>query len=100
MKTLTIAAAVLAIAATQAASQQRNCAPRDVVLEHLADRFGETRRSVGLAAENRVVESFANAESGSWTITVTLANGMTCLLASGMAWEGLDEALPASGDDV
>ncbi len=74
-----------------------NCAPRDLVLERLASGFGETRQSIGLADNNAVVEVFASAASGSWTITVTLPTGLTCLVASGVAYETLAEALPPVG---
>ena len=41
------------------------------VLAQLAERYGETRQSMGLAANNMVMEIFASATSQSWTITVT-----------------------------
>ncbi|MCC1491547.1 hypothetical protein J1C49_02900 [Cognatishimia sp. F0-27] len=85
-------------AATLAHAQQGNCAPRAVVVERLAEKYGETRQSMGLGHNNAVMEVFASDESGSWTITVTLVNGMTCLVASGQAFEELAEALPAQGD--
>jgi hypothetical protein len=44
-----------------------------------------------------VLEVFAS-DTGSWTITVTLPSGMTCLVATGQGWEDLAEQLPAKGD--
>ncbi len=55
---------------------------------------------MGLGANNAVVEVFASAETGSWTITVTSVRGLTCLVASGQAFEDLAEALPDDGDDA
>jgi hypothetical protein len=75
----------------QAAPQ---CAPRPQVLEILADRFGEGRRAIGLAADGSVMEIFA-APSGTWSLTVTLPDGRTCLLASGSDFEAMDETPPA-----
>ena len=83
-----------------AQAQQRNCGPREVVVARLAEGYGETRQSIGLGANNAVVEVFASEETGSWTITVTTPNGMTCLVASGQAYEALAEALPAKGNDA
>lgn len=86
------------ILATQAAqSQPRQCGARDAVLSTLAGTFGETRRGLGLAGNGAVVELFASAETGSWTVTVTLASGMTCLVASGEGWTAVDDRLPADG---
>ncbi|MCH2163181.1 MAG: hypothetical protein MK098_00785 [Marinovum sp.] len=78
----------------------RNCAPRDAVIERLAGKYGETRQSIGLGANNEVIEVFASVETGSWTITTTTAQGLTCLVASGQAYETLASVLPAPGDDA
>ena len=64
-----------------------NCGARAAVVERLATRFGETRRGIGLGTQNRVVEVFASADTGSWTITVTLPDGRMCLVATGRNWE-------------
>lgn len=92
---------ILALAAnTGFAQQSRNCAPREIVLERLASKYGEARQSVGLGANNSVMEVFSSNETGTWTITVTLTNGTTCLVASGRDFETLAEALPAKGSDA
>jgi len=100
MKTLLSLAAVLAAFAYPAAAQGQNCAPRDQVVEHLGERYGETRQSIGLASNNTMVETWASNESGSWTITVTMPNGIACLVASGQSFERLDEELPAAEGDT
>lgn len=96
---MTLAALVAALP-MGAAAQTANCAPRDTVIERLASKYGETRQSIGLGSNNAVVEVFASAESGSWTITVTTVQGLTCLIASGQAFETLAEALPAADEDA
>jgi hypothetical protein len=85
------------IAATDIAQAQQNCAPRDIVVERLATGYGETRQSIGLAANNAVLEVFASTETGTWTVTVTSPGGSTCLVASGYSFETLSEALPVPG---
>lgn len=101
MGALAAAAALNTIAAGAVeAQQQRNCGPRDIVVTRLAEGYGETRQSMGLGANNAVIEVFASEETGSWTITVTTPNGLTCLVASGQAFEALAEALPAKGNDA
>lgn len=82
------------------AQQARNCAPREMVVDRLADKYGETRQSMGLGAQGAVVETFASGETGTWTITVTTPNGLTCLVASGQSFEPLAEALPPQGNDA
>lgn len=89
---------ILVTVSASSAQTARNCAPRTDVVERLASKYGESRQSMGLGANNAVVEVFASAESGSWTITVTTPAGMTCLVASGQHFEELAEALPPEGD--
>jgi len=81
------------------AQPNRNCAERARVLERLASAYGESRQSIGLGANNSVIEVFASAETGSWTITVTSPSGLTCLVASGQAFEAVSEDLkPTKGN--
>jgi hypothetical protein len=94
---LTLFLAVTPFMVSPAAAQTGNCAERAHVVERLAGTYGESRQSIGLAANNQVMEVFANLESGSWTVTVTLPSGLTCLVASGMAFEVLEEPLTPTG---
>ena len=86
-------AAFLAFSAP-AMAQGPNCAPRNIVVNNLAEKYGETRRSVGLSSQETVVETWASDTSGSWSITVTLANGITCLISSGLAFEAVAVVVP------
>lgn len=98
---MTLGLGLMVLAAQQVAAQQnRNCAPRNLVLERLSERYGESRQSIGLGAQGAVVETFASDDTGSWTITVTTPNGVTCLVASGQSFETLAEALPPKGNDA
>lgn len=98
---LMLGALVLSFGAVGANAQgARNCGPREAIVDRLAASYGETRQSMGLGANNAVVEVFASSETGTWTITVTTPNGMTCLVASGQAFEELAEVLPSKGNDA
>lgn len=104
MKTIfkmTLGLGIMALAAQNVSAQDnRNCAPRDFVLDRLAEGYGETRQSIGLAAQGTVIEVFASGETGSWTIIATMPNGTTCMVASGQSFETVAEALPAKGNDT
>lgn len=91
-------AAVALMCATQAIAQTQNCAPREVVVQSLAEKYGETRRSIGIAQQGAVIEVFANDETGTWTITVTTPTGVTCMAVSGQSFEAL--AGEPQGDDA
>ncbi|MBR9763615.1 MAG: hypothetical protein GYB53_08850 [Rhodobacteraceae bacterium] len=93
-----LSSALAGSAAAQAT--QRSCAPREVVVERLAEGYGETRKSIGLGSNNAMVEVFASDTSGTWTITMTSPQGITCLIASGQAFETLAEHLPGDDQDA
>jgi len=92
------AAGIAALLSQPVLAQGRPCAPRDNVVARLAEGYGESRKSIGIGANNQVVEVFASDESGTWTITVTSPAGLTCLVASGQAYEALADALPDTSD--
>lgn len=86
------------LAATQIAHSAPQCDSRDAVTALLADRYGESRRAVGIAGETAVMELFAAEGTGTWSITMTPPDGRTCLMASGSNYEAVTESLPAKGD--
>ncbi len=96
---LTMLVAVVSLALPLAAQAQspQNCGNRENVVERLNSKYGESRQSIGMAPKGRVVEVFASHETGTWTITVTMPNGMTCLVASGQSFESLDEPIAPAG---
>ncbi|MEO8241736.1 MAG: hypothetical protein ABI832_05445 [bacterium] len=73
------------------------CAAHQQVVDQLATTYGEARISIGLAQDNTVMEVFASAATGTWTLTATLPNGMTCLVIAGKNFETRHDPLPASG---
>ena len=87
-----LALIIATCAATPILAQNQQCAERDTVVDRLAEKYGESRQSIGMASQGRVMEVFASTDTGTWTITVTMPNGMTCLVASGQSFENIDEA--------
>lgn len=93
-RTLTSAAVSAAILAglPGAAAANIQCGAREQVVDRLASTYGESRRGFGLAGNQTLMEVFASDETGSWTITITSADGTTCLMASGEFFETLTPA--------
>lgn len=102
MRELLFAAAGFALLAASGADAQsaRNCGDREKVVKRLAEGYGETRQSMGLGANNSVMEVFASQETGTWTITVTNPAGLMCLVASGQSFEALKEELTPTKTDA
>ncbi len=68
---------------------QTACAPRPDVLKALTKEYAEQSVGMGLASNGNMVELFAGKDGASWTIVVTLPNGMTCPVLDGQGWEKL-----------
>lgn len=92
-------ALIAAVQNAHAETTAPRCGARAPIIEHLADRYQERRRAIALAADNSVVEIYA-ADTGSWTMLATSAEGQTCLIASGEAFELLQDMLPARGKGI
>ena len=59
---------------------------RKVVVEALAETYAEQPRALGITADGAVLELFTAGEGETWTITVTLPNGQSRIIATGEHW--------------
>lgn len=96
MRTIITATAIAVMTAAAPATAQPACGPRDAIVEALERKYGETRQGMGLQDDSGVVEIFASAETGTWTILVTLPSGIACLVSAGENWQRFDA--PLAGD--
>lgn len=88
---MTFTVGVLSMISTPSLAQQRvPCGERDAIISHLDEAYSEGVNHIGLDAQGRVLEVLT-APSGTWTMLVSTPGGLTCLIASGVAWENLDE---------
>lgn len=83
----------IAFALVPAQAAPANCAPREIIVARLAGKYGETQQSIGVTGDGALVEMWG-ANGGSWTIIVSLPNGLSCYVTSG---EGF-QVVPAKGD--
>jgi hypothetical protein len=79
----------LALMWTSPAAAQMVCTERADVVTHLGKKFSEAPVALGVASNGGVVEVLTNESGESWTIIITMPNGMTCMLASGENWEAI-----------
>ncbi len=94
---MTMGLGLMALAAQHVSAQPGNCAPRDVVVQKLTQKFSESRRGIGLIRQTAVMEIFASEDSGSWTILITRPDGISCLIAAGQDYQTRADTLPAQG---
>jgi len=91
-------ATLILAALTGAADAQAVCAPRDHLIQRLADVYGETRKGFGLRSDHVVIEIYASDETGTWTLLATRPDGVSCAMAVGEAWQADDQTIkPGEG---
>lgn len=70
----------------QATASNQVCGLRDAVTEILAEQYGE-RLTIGGIQEMRgrtsIMEIWVSAETGSFTVLITQATGISCIVAAG-----------------
>jgi len=87
VKTISLAALATASLLVGAANAQTVCGKRADIIHQLENKYGETRRSLGVQRGRGVIEIYASAKTGSWTILLTDPRGRSCLMAAGEAFE-------------
>ena len=97
---LGLAALLALILSTEVQAQQNlKCKPRPEALQTLGQQYGEAPTGMGLSDKNPldgkqgVVELYLS-DKGTFTITLTLPNGMMCLVISGENWEDVEWIAP------
>lgn len=89
LRHLTSLALGTAFAVTATTAFAANCAPRDIVVERLASNYTEHLAARGLqeaADKTMVLEIWASEDTGTFTVLMTNAHGITCVMAAGTHW--------------
>ncbi len=74
------------------AQSQPQCGERGRVLKALSDRYQEMPVAMGLDANGGVLEVLSGNSGKTWTILITMPNGVSCLVAAGEHFESLTVA--------
>ena len=83
---------IVLVSAPSTVLAQPSCAEREFVVQKLTSGYGESFQGGGLQSENKIFEVWFSEEKGTWTILMTSAEGVSCVMASGTNWR---EAIPA-----
>jgi len=81
-----VLAAAIVARATVSLAQPATCLERSEAARVLTRHYQEQQIGIGLANMGRSVVELYVGESGSWTILVTRADGMSCVVAAGEDW--------------
>lgn len=101
-KRLITAALVFGAAATAPpvvqAQAQMLCGPRELLVQRLAEDYGEDQKGAGLRGPGALYELWISDRTGSWTFIVTRPDGVACMLADGQNWVDMPKAEEVAGD--
>lgn len=87
---MTVAAfAAALLISTPANAEQPPCTKRGNVVDHLGKKYSEAPVAMGLANNGGVLEVLSSPDGTSWTIMITMPNGISCLVAAGENWEAI-----------
>lgn len=86
---------VITVISNGAAARQPACTERSEVISHLAKKYAESPVAIGLANNGGVIEVLSSNKGSSWTIVITMPNGMTCMIAAGESWESVPRVAKA-----
>lgn len=65
------------------------CSRYDSIRRQLNQDYAEEPVSLGLQSNGNLLQIFASAESGTWTIVSMAPNGTACVVAAGASWENV-----------
>lgn len=63
------------------------CFPREDLIQKLENSYGEERSGSGLQSSSQVLDLWASPETGTFTIFITMPNGISCIIATGEFWQ-------------
>lgn len=82
-----VVAMVAACTPTLAPAQEANrCGPREMGVEVLKKQFNESKTAQGITEEGLMIEVFATPDGSSFTVFLSLPNGISCVVATGLGW--------------
>ncbi len=85
---IAVAMVLLAAAAFMAhpAAAQQAGVPHAEVVKVLGDRYAEESVGLGIAQNGGVFELFTSKDGATWTIVLTMPNGLSRVIATGESW--------------
>ncbi|MGK6313950.1 hypothetical protein [Neorhizobium sp. DT-125] len=86
IKAILFLAGLVAYPAAAASQAVLGCAEHSQIVEFLSSNYAEKLSAAGLVNPKTIIEIYVG-ENGSWTLLVTNAGGLNCILLSGESWQ-------------
>ena len=92
-----VIAFLIAVFVSMPAAAQTLCGKREEILGKLNGNYTETPSAMGLSNNGGVMEILTSPKGDTWTIIITMPNGMSCLVAAGENWEEMPQKASFKG---
>ena len=92
-----VAALIASMVAAPAAAQIACTTERTELIKHLSGNYQESPVARGLTLDGALFEILTS-KAGSWTVLITQPNSVSCVVASGEAWDTIP--LPIKGQKL
>ncbi len=76
---------IVALAASPVIAQ--DCIGTADAYASLTTNYGEERLSISMLPDGRIIEMWGNPDTGTWSMFITLPNGLSCSVGSGEGFE-------------
>ena len=76
---------------SESTAAMRVCGERVKMTKMLSGKYQEKPKAIGVSSTGKsVLEVFTSSE-GNWTLLMTTAKGMTCIMGAGHSWQDKDQ---------
>ena len=77
----------LAVISGAAPAKDSACSDRKLVIKQLSALFSEKPVAMGLTSNGGVIELLHSKDRTTWTLIITMPNGVACPIVAGESWE-------------
>lgn len=91
LKSFIITIALTAAFATSAAAATKVCGKHAKLTDFLKKKYSENPVSFGISSSGKSVMEVYTSPSGTWTVLITTAQGVSCIMAAGHSWQERDK---------
>ena len=88
-----LAAAILvpSFMISDASAAMRVCGERVKMTKMLSGKYQEKPKAIGVSSTGKTVLEVFTSSEGSWTLLLTTAKGMTCIMGADHSWQDQDQ---------
>ena len=76
----------LALAPPAQAQTANPCIDRTKIVRSLTEKYNESQTALGLQNSGQMLEIWTSADTGTFTVLITRADGISCIVSSGEFW--------------